>query len=210
MKKERWEAVFWDFDGVILDSVNVKTEAFAQMFRKYGDEIEKKVIDYHHLHGGISRYEKFRYYYENLLKTPVTEDELQFLGQEFSRLVLQKVINAPFIPGAFESLKLLKKKQIPCYVVSGAPEKEISFIIEFRSLEHFFDEIHGAPKIKENILLDVLLRKKYSPAHCLYLGDAMTDYKAADKTGVCFHGIVPQDTKSPFPEGTPICCYLNK
>jgi beta-phosphoglucomutase-like phosphatase (HAD superfamily) len=32
----RYQAIFFDFDGVILDSVHVKTEAFAAMFRKYG------------------------------------------------------------------------------------------------------------------------------------------------------------------------------
>ena len=43
----QWQAVFFDFDGVILDSVNVKTHAFSQMFRKYGPEIEESVVRYH-------------------------------------------------------------------------------------------------------------------------------------------------------------------
>ena len=34
--KNKWQAVFFDFDGVILDSVDVKTQAFAAMFRAYG------------------------------------------------------------------------------------------------------------------------------------------------------------------------------
>ena len=40
----RWEAVFFDFDGVILDSVDVKTQAFADMFRQYGPEVERAVV----------------------------------------------------------------------------------------------------------------------------------------------------------------------
>ena len=35
-----YKLVFWDFDGVIKDSVTVKTDAFSKLFEKYG---EKKV-----------------------------------------------------------------------------------------------------------------------------------------------------------------------
>ena len=32
----------FDFDGVIADSVEVKTEAFSEIYRSYGDEIVRK------------------------------------------------------------------------------------------------------------------------------------------------------------------------
>jgi beta-phosphoglucomutase-like phosphatase (HAD superfamily) len=44
-----YQAIFFDFDGVILDSVHVKTEAFAAMFRKYGPEIERAVFGFEFL-----------------------------------------------------------------------------------------------------------------------------------------------------------------
>jgi beta-phosphoglucomutase-like phosphatase (HAD superfamily) len=43
--KRRLQAVFFDFDGVILDSVDVKARAFSEMFRDYGPEVEKAVVD---------------------------------------------------------------------------------------------------------------------------------------------------------------------
>lgn len=198
-----WKAVFWDFDGVILDSVNVKTEAFSQMFSQYGPEIQKAVVEYHLNHGGISRFEKFRHYYQEFLKMPITDDELSRLNKEFSALVVQKVIQSPYIEGALENLELLKMNKIPCYVVSGTPEKEITFIIESKGLRDFFTEIHGAPKTKAAILDDIMLRGSYRAVACLYLGDAMTDYEAAVHAGVHFHGIVPDGAASPFPEDIP-------
>ena len=36
------ESIFFDFDGVIADSVNVKTEAFAKMYESYGKEVKKQ------------------------------------------------------------------------------------------------------------------------------------------------------------------------
>jgi len=199
----KWQAVFWDFDGVILDSVNVKTEAFALMFRQYGKEIEKAVVDYHLNHGGVSRYEKFKYFYKKILNIPITEENLTKLGKEFSGMVLQKVIDSAYIQGAMETLELLHLEKVPCFVVSGTPEEEINLIIQAKSLTFYFEEIHGAPRTKFTILKDILSRKKYPPTSSLYLGDAMTDFEAARKAGVNFHGIVPDNMNSPFPEDVP-------
>ncbi|MEC7219091.1 MAG: hypothetical protein VXW29_01645, partial [SAR324 cluster bacterium] len=35
---EAYKLIFWDFDGVIKDSVPLKTEAFDQLFCEYGEE----------------------------------------------------------------------------------------------------------------------------------------------------------------------------
>ena len=49
--------IFFDFDGVIAESVSAKTDAFEEMYLPYGKDIAAKVVDYHKLHGGVSRYE---------------------------------------------------------------------------------------------------------------------------------------------------------
>ena len=91
--------MFFDFDGVILDSVDVKTRAFATMLRPYGPEIERAVVDYHLANGGLSRFKKFEYYYEALLKKSIGDEELESLGQEFNKLSMQGVLDSPFIDG---------------------------------------------------------------------------------------------------------------
>ena len=73
------KTIFFDFDGVIADSVDIKTKAFAKLFKRYGDEIVKKVVEYHLSHGGVSRYDKFRYYYQNFLGKKITDDEINIL-----------------------------------------------------------------------------------------------------------------------------------
>ena len=73
-----YKAYFFDFDGVLADSVEVKTLAFAKLFEEFGAGIQEKVVAHHRNHGGMSRYDKFRHYYNckngdkrlmNLLKT---------------------------------------------------------------------------------------------------------------------------------------------
>lgn len=199
-----WESVFFDFDGVILDSVDVKTKAFAKMFRPYGPSIEKSVVEYHLNNGGVSRFDKFRYYYEVLLKKPITEEIITDLSMHFSNLVVEGVIASPFIPGAKESLAFLKEKGIPSYIVSGTPDEEINLIVEKKGLKEYFEEIHGSPRKKGEICREIINRKRYNPQNCLFVGDAMSDYDAAFKNGICFRGIVAKYRRSPFPDGTPV------
>ncbi len=54
--------IFFDFDGVIAESVSAKTDAFKEMYLPYGEKIAEEVVDYHIKNGGVSRYEKFRHW----------------------------------------------------------------------------------------------------------------------------------------------------
>ena len=194
-----WEAVFFDFDGVILDSVDVKTKAFADMFEKYGPEVQKKVIQHHLANCGVSRFDKFRYYYEKLLNTLINEKNILNLSEEFSKLVVNKVIESSFIDGAIDTLNELYKNRIPTYIVSGTPHNEINLIVKQKDLEKYFKEVHGSPREKQEIVQEILSRKRYNPKKCIFIGDAMSDYKAAKKNNMKFLGIVPKGQTSPFP-----------
>jgi len=195
----KWQAVFFDFDGVILDSVDVKTQAFATMFRQYGPEVEKAVLEYHLAHGGVSRFKKFEYYYNHLLKIPITDDILNDLGRQFNQLVLEGVLAAPFIDGALETLVQIKELAIPAFVVSGTPHEEMQLIIEKRNLSQYFLEVHGSPRKKQDIVQDIENRHSLRMEDCLFIGDAATDFEAAQHCGTSFLGIVKDGEKSPFP-----------
>lgn len=203
-KKLNYQAVFFDFDGVILDSVNVKTNAFAQMFSQYGDEIQNAAVDYHVKHGGVSRFEKFKYYYNTLLKKSIDQKTIDSLSKQFSDLVLQGVLNAPFICGAKEALEKLKYNKTPAFVVSGTPDSEVKYIVEKRGLGSFFVSVHGSPAKKDEIVLKLSKKHDLDLLQCLFIGDAVTDYEAAKATGTDFLGIVKLSESSPFPADTKI------
>ena len=198
----QYDAVFFDFDGVILDSVEVKTQAFAKMFRHYGQEIEREVIKYHLSNGGLSRFEKFRYYYEHLLNKPVSTAELERLGDQFSDFALQGVLACSYLPGALETLRQLKKAGIPSFIVTGTPDKEIQLILKLKNLESLFLEAQGSPKTKYAITQELMKRYSLSPKRCLFVGDAMTDFETAQQCGTDFLGICLNLKLSPFPSGT--------
>jgi beta-phosphoglucomutase-like phosphatase (HAD superfamily) len=186
--------VFFDFDGVVLDSANIKTKAFPLVFSDYPEHIQA-ITDYHINNQGISRFQKFEWFYNTLLKEELSPERSIELGNKFSSIVLNEVLQASFIKGAETLLKFLKVKGIPCIVASGTPYKELHEIVEQRSLSPYFKEVWGSPKSKKDIVLDCLNRYNIKPEEALFLGDATTDYEAAQATLVNFQAIDSPELK---------------
>ncbi len=193
------KAIIYDFDGVICDSVNVKTEAFGEMYAQYGKEIQKKVIDYHLSHGGISRFEKFKYCHKTFLGKELDDKQVKDMGGYFSSLVLQKVIDSPFIPGAdlFVSRMVNNYMQFIC---TGTPEKEIKKILDKRKLTDYFTNIYGSPQTKKEIIQKIVVDYSITTNEMIFFGDALTDYDAALHENVRFVGVRSFHTS--FPLGT--------
>ena len=50
------KSIIFDYDGIIAESVNVKTEAFAELYKPFGKDIVQKVMKHHESNGGVSRF----------------------------------------------------------------------------------------------------------------------------------------------------------
>lgn len=198
-----WQAVFFDFDGVIADSTTVKVRAFAALFAAYGPAVQEAVIRYHLDNGGMPRHQKIRHCFTAFTGHLPTDAELDRAGQTFSQLVLDEVIAAPLIPGALATLCQLQQAAIPAFVVSGTPGEEMRLIVEHKGLGSYFLEVHGSPLAKPALLAGILIRHGYTPGQCLFIGDALADYRAAIATGLRFLGIVPEGRDSIFSQDVP-------
>ena len=91
------KGIIFDFDGVVVESVQVKTEAFAALYDSYGEQLVTKVVQHHLENGGMSRFEKFKIYHELFLNVKLSNSELLDLSNKFSKLVVQKVIGADYV-----------------------------------------------------------------------------------------------------------------
>ncbi len=180
------KAILFDFDGVIVDSVNVKTEAFRELFSNEKEHLQT-IINFHLANGGMSRFVKFEIIYREILKKPLTQELSQELGEKFSKLVMQKVIECDYMPGALEFLQTYSK-QLPLFIASGTPQDELRIITEKRGLTHYFKEIHGTPRSKPEIIRDILKRYNLASEEMPFIGDAMNDYAAALETNLPFYG----------------------
>jgi phosphoglycolate phosphatase-like HAD superfamily hydrolase len=171
--------IFFDFDGVIAESVSAKTDAFEEMYLPYGEEIAAKVVEYHKLHGGVSRYEKFKYYHKEFLNEIIDENKVNELADQFSNIVLDKVINSEEVLGAYYFIEKYHTK-FKFWVITGTPTTEIELIVEKRNLTSFFIGLHGSPNNKRYWTENLIKKHNLKRDEIIFLGDATTDMDAAD------------------------------
>ena len=114
------------------------------------------------------------------------------MGERFSRIVVEQILKAPFVPGVIDFLSR-NKDSYHFFIASGTPDEELRNIIAYRQLTHFFREIHGTPKSKEDIIKDILQRYAFSGEEVAFVGDAESDCTAADKAGVFFIARITSD-----------------
>ncbi len=199
------KVILFDFDGVLVESVDIKTTAFAALFQDEGEEDRASILDYHKKHGGISRRNKIIYFYKNILNRALTDEKLKELEQRFSKYVKDKVVQAPFVKGAHEFLRDNHNKY-DFYVVSGTPQQELKEIVERKNLNSYFQGVYGSPCTKAEIIESLLSEKKYSKDEVIFIGDSVDDLEGALKCDVRFVArIVPGKENAVFSrEGLPV------
>ena len=179
------KVIFFDFDGVIAESVDIKTQAFAKLFEKERIDAVKQFIDYHLDNAGVSRYEKFKYMYKEILRKELSDTTFIQLCNNFAKLVVESVVNAPYVRGAKEFLGEHSKKY-KCFVVSATPQDEIRDIVKQKGLQSSFVTVYGAPNKKTDMVRKIITESDINPSEALYVGDAISDYDAAKNNGVNF------------------------
>ena len=176
--------VFWDFDGVIKESTCIKNQAYAQMFSKFGKEALEKVIDHHCRNAGISREVKIPLYFSQFVGFKLSPQEIGERCAEFSRMVVQKVIEAPWVHGVQFYLKTNPYHQ-RFVLVTGTPQGEIIEILTHLEILECFQNVYGYPTTKENAIYQEL-KSGTKALDCLFIGDSNTDYEAAKANHIPF------------------------
>jgi len=171
-------AIVFDFDGTLVDSVDIKVSAFTNMFSSFGPEILEKVRRYQTQNGFRARTEKIRFIYKEFLEKKITDLEVNELCDKYSSLIEELVIGADFVPGAWEFLeKNFQKFRI--FLASATPQAELDRIILKRGMLQYFTKSFGSPTTKPQAVDDILTRFELRPSEVLFVGDSVLDYEAA-------------------------------
>ncbi len=195
------DAVFLDFDGVLAESVTIKSDAFRALYADQPTDVLAKIMAYNDAHDGISRVIKLRHYQEQFLGIPLSQKTLDDLVHRYAQMVEDAVVQAPWVPGAKAFLKAHYISH-RLFVVSGTPEDELRRIVKHRGMAAWLTAVCGSPTTKADIVRGLLAEHGLVAGNCLFIGDAMADWDAAHETGMAFLGRVPPQRPSPFPAGT--------
>tara|TARA_B100000575_G_C22973932_1_gene562177 strand:- start:37 stop:693 length:657 start_codon:yes stop_codon:yes gene_type:complete len=184
-KLKEFKLIFFDFDGVIKESNQIKTEAFRKLFSKYGNKVATKVVEHHKKNTGISRFEKIPFYYERYLNIKVDDDQLMTINKELSKIVTSEVINSAWVKYSNEFLIKNAFNQ-EFFLITGTPQEEINEICKSLKIKHCFRSIHGSPIKKDKIVSEILLNRDEIRELSIFIGDSEVDYLAAAKNKISF------------------------
>jgi len=194
-------ALFLDFDGVLVESVEIKSMAFRDLYADQSADILARIMGYHSAHDGISRVVKLRHCHEHFLGIALAQHELDALVEQYAQLVEDAVVEAPWVAGAKDLLQT-HHQRCKLFVVSGTPEDEIKRIAERRGMMKWLTGVYGSPSPKADIVRSLMTEHDLHAQNCVFIGDAMADWQAAHETGIAFIGRVATGRASPFPDGT--------
>ncbi len=182
---DRYKALIYDFDGVLVDSNLMKQRSFFEIWgeagRKYEAEISRIVSE------PADRYSCVERIYEHLSGYFPLEGDIESYVDKYTSLVETRILSCGLKPDAARFLDMnTAKLQL---INSATPEGPLIRIIEAMGLWGVIDEARGLPASKPAIMAYYARKYALSTDEMLFFGDGEGDFTAAHASGVAFIGV---------------------
>ncbi len=180
------KVIFWDFDGVLMDSNPIRDVGFKHVLSGFPKEQVNQLLNFHKANGGLSRYVKFRYFFEEVRKESITEEEILILAQKFSLIMKELLVDSKLL--IEETIRFVSTNQnkYKMHITSGSDQEELRFLCEKLGISKLFDSIHGSPKPKKDWIRELINSHSYNNSECLLIGDSLNDWEAAEDNNIYF------------------------
>ena len=180
--------ILWDFDGVILDSMPTRDHGFREIFKLYPSNLVDELIIYHRNNGGLSRFNKIHYFFRNILKKKISEQEIDRYANKFSIIMKDKLASPEYLIA--ESMNFIKSnyKYYDFHIVSGSEHNELNFLCNKLRIKKYFYSISGSPTPKVELIKNLMDRMSYKNKETILIGDSVNDYEAAQANKIKFYG----------------------
>ena len=184
----KYKYILWDFDGVIIDSNHARVLGFERVLSEYPKNQVDQLLEYHTRNGGLSRYVKFRFFFENIRNEKVSEDRILDLANQFSEIMKEILTDTALL--IMDSVEFIQENHSNCqmHIVSGSDGTELRYLCAHLNIAHFFNSISGSPTPKTELVKQLIDSNAIvGPEACL-IGDAGNDFDAANANGIDFYG----------------------
>jgi phosphoglycolate phosphatase-like HAD superfamily hydrolase len=179
-----YSTIFFDFDGVIKDSVKVKSESFEKLFLPFGKKVANRIRTHHEGNNGMSRFDKLPIYIEWAGLNP-SQGLIDEYADKFSSLAIQKVIDSKWVDGILSYLENNQKRQ-QFFLVTATPQKEINYILTTLGIRQYFKEVIGSPTKKSEGIKFLINKHCINRRKSVMVGDSIHDYEASSDNLIDF------------------------
>ena len=181
----------FDFDGVLVDSEQLKRDALKENFLDFGEDFAQDVFEYQQ-ETNCNRHDASLYAANKLGKGEEWQKEY---SDKYTENVNKKIIAMPNM-STCESMLAGIVSKYPLYISSGTPQENLIEIVVKKTMRHLFKGIYGSPRTKIYHINHILKKEKLKPEEVLFVGDQEIDYKVAIHFGLDFLAINYRGDKS--------------
>jgi phosphoglycolate phosphatase-like HAD superfamily hydrolase len=185
--------VFFDFDGVLQDTIEIKGHCFVDAFCEaivLQDDQREAILNLHYENLSLNRIKKIELMAARLADLSGIAHDLVELREvvldSYAKLWRSKMLLVDLVPGCVDLLTYLTERGVGLSVCSAMPHVDLDKIIRVLDIDNFFDRWNGWPVSKEQHIANVIDRGFLEPIHCGYIGDGLEDLSVALRSGVNF------------------------
>jgi HAD superfamily hydrolase (TIGR01509 family) len=181
--KKNIKAVFFDLDGVLIDSYSCWFVLFNKALEHFGFKpIDKKTF---RRYWGKSTEEDVR----TFMPGKGVDDVRAYFQSRFPEYISQLVKD----PDAVNLLHRLKQDRLKTACLTNSHEDITKQILEYHDLNKYFDIIITADNVKRpkpapDMVITACQKLKIMPEQAVFLGDTQSDKQAARTAGCRFIG----------------------
>lgn len=178
------ECVFFDCDGVVFDSNGFKVDAMRHALAGEPKEALERMLVYWRQNGGVSRWVKFRHYFEHIAPSADIDRDVERACERFGAYSLRAYDAYDAVPQALDAARRAGKER--CFIVSGASQLELETVFAKKGIASLYAAVLGSPRPKRELVQGVLTEREASAGRCLFIGDGAGDFRVASELGVPF------------------------
>lgn len=175
----KYDCIVWDFNGTILDDVDIGIESINVLLARYGCKTLDCRADYYRIFGfPIEEY--YRRAGFDFDKTPYDK-----LAHEWVAEYRMRENSAPVREGAMQLIRYFHKQGVPQAVISATEEKMLREQLSKLGILSYFESAIGRSDIyaKDKTELAVKWAMERKPGRVLMLGDTEHDCETARAAG---------------------------
>lgn len=194
--KPRIRVIILDFDGVVIESNDVKVQVFHEIFDRF-PEHAAGMRSFLAENISAPRHGVFEHLVHERLGQRDDQHTLDELVSDFSTRTMDRLSRCELVPGAAEFLERFHSL-VPLYLASVTPAADLERTVAARGITRFFAGLYGCPPwTKPGAVRAILDREGIGPEAAVLIGDSPGDMRAARETGV---GFIARDSGGEFPD----------
>ncbi len=179
------KAVILDCDGILFDVNKEKSQAFVETVKSYPEEIVELFLREHQATGGVSRYEKFAWFFNELCPSENPRKDIDQALKIYAAIVQKAYQQKSPVEDAKYFVKSLFGR-VPIFVASGSDQEELRTVFQYHDFDSYFTEILGSPVKKLDNVKKIMNTYHLSSENIVFIGDGGGDYQTTLKLEMPF------------------------